>query len=410
MILNSDKIIQDLPIGNSAKEFYCEDFCACGSFGVRVSPKGRRSFFYLAKVSGKRKRITLGRFPHLNLSRALAQAYQLAARVESGADPIAEEKFYRDIPRFKDLALQMLEVEKLSERTKKEYLRIFARELFPIWGNIKLSQLEDAEVERLYKHISVYRGSNKMAERVISLLSRFFKYAKKNGLVIRIPNFSRLIETDVQESISMSSRRFLTEAELRSLFIALEEESLEIRSVYKLILYLGQRPQDITSLRWSEIRGEQWRAKKTSREALWLAPQVRSILSELAEEVGGEEFVFENSRGKALQYIRRSAKRIGQRMNSSSLWSPISLQYTVEHELYKLGAPLEVLANIVGRSTELRRLRRFRPMEDLNRDTKRFLSLWATKLYSLSQSSPSPSPFSAQEKPRASSNVVMLFD
>ena len=59
--------------------------------GVRVSPKGKRTFFITYYAEGKTKRFTLGVFPKLSLADAKTKANEY-----SESDPVAEKKAARE--------------------------------------------------------------------------------------------------------------------------------------------------------------------------------------------------------------------------------------------------------------------------------------------------------------------------
>ena len=56
-------------------------------FGVRVSPSGQKSFVLMYYVHGRKRRATLGRYPHLSLAKARAKALSMLGQVANGADP-----------------------------------------------------------------------------------------------------------------------------------------------------------------------------------------------------------------------------------------------------------------------------------------------------------------------------------
>lgn len=56
-------------------------------FGLRVSPKGTKTFVLLYRTRGRKHRLTLGRFPFMSLAEARAKALGALARVKAGEEP-----------------------------------------------------------------------------------------------------------------------------------------------------------------------------------------------------------------------------------------------------------------------------------------------------------------------------------
>ena len=61
---------------------------ALSSFGLRVHRSGARSFIVQTRIRGRRRKITLGRFPDMGITEARKQAAALLARIWAGEDPV----------------------------------------------------------------------------------------------------------------------------------------------------------------------------------------------------------------------------------------------------------------------------------------------------------------------------------
>ncbi len=55
--------------------------------GIRVSPKGRKSWNYMYRFNGKARRMTLGTYPTLTLANAHVKHAQAKEALERGNDP-----------------------------------------------------------------------------------------------------------------------------------------------------------------------------------------------------------------------------------------------------------------------------------------------------------------------------------
>ena len=54
-------------------------------------PSGVKSFFLEKKITGKAKRITLGRFGEVTAEQARKEAAKLAGQIATGGDPVADK-------------------------------------------------------------------------------------------------------------------------------------------------------------------------------------------------------------------------------------------------------------------------------------------------------------------------------
>jgi hypothetical protein len=61
-------------------------------FGVRVSPKGTKSFVLLYRVGRRQRRLTIGRYPAVSLSNARKKAQAAVGEVISGEDPADKKR------------------------------------------------------------------------------------------------------------------------------------------------------------------------------------------------------------------------------------------------------------------------------------------------------------------------------
>ena len=68
------------------KEKRYEEYEGAG-FGIRVSPKGIKSWIYRYKIDGKTDKLTLGPYPILSLSAAKKQFLDLSDLRRSGQNP-----------------------------------------------------------------------------------------------------------------------------------------------------------------------------------------------------------------------------------------------------------------------------------------------------------------------------------
>jgi hypothetical protein len=83
--------------------------------GLRITPTGTKIFIAQARVSGRKRRITVGYAPDMTLSKARAEALQMLAAMRGGVDPAADRK-----ARLRASVARSITIRELSERWMTE--------------------------------------------------------------------------------------------------------------------------------------------------------------------------------------------------------------------------------------------------------------------------------------------------
>lgn len=388
----------------SQEEFYDSRFFAGGSFGVRVSKTGRKVFFLIYSLNGRRKRMTLGTYPMMSLSEARSRAIEIRQMVDRGRDPAAENRTYSKVETFSQISALFLSshVEaRLSPKTQAEYRRMLHRDLLPCWGDRRISDIGRADIASLVEWIAQGRGSPVMADRLRALVSRIFNFALSRGFVSHNP-----ARTLSPSATAERQGRILVLEELAGLWLALEREVDPVRSFFKFLVLTGQRPGTALSVRWGDFELDSWVLRSDSPRSkpfparLPLSPQCQQLLGPLRAKSPPSEFVFASDRGKHLNHVRKAALRISKRMGLQRPWAPLDLRATVEHHLLGLGVEVEVIHYLLGRRTELKRLGKLPPTSELDLALRKCVNLWGREIARITERPPAPSP---------DSNVIPIF-
>ena len=229
---------------------------------LRVAPTGTKAWAVMYTVPGteKRARMTLGSYPATPLAKARRLAIEAHSKVEAGTDPRAEathgtmtvavlidsyvSKHARTIKSGKDLARQ---------------LRV---EVFPIIGNIRLSELHRRDVQRVLDHIND-RGAPQSERKVFGDIRSMLKWAVSRGD----------LEHDMMQGmkapgVSPPRERFLTEEEIAALWEAWPTLlPPRVTLALKLALVTGQRIGEVTGMMEDEL---------DLRKGIWTIPPSRS--------------------------------------------------------------------------------------------------------------------------------------
>ena len=115
------------------------------------------------------------------------------------------------------------------------------------------------------------------ANRVYSIVRKFFTWAVENDLIANTPVFG--LRAPNPET---SRDRILTDLELKAVWRAAEKIGYPFGTSVQLLILTGQRRGEVGNLQWSEIVGDKWsipkeRAKNGRRHEVPLSKQAMAI-------------------------------------------------------------------------------------------------------------------------------------
>ncbi|MFA9459911.1 tyrosine-type recombinase/integrase [Thiohalorhabdus sp. Cl-TMA] len=282
-----------------------------GGLGLRVTPKGTKSFFYFYKEDGRTRRLTLGTYkkpgdtkPTMSLSAARDALAAAKGQRAEGVDPAqakAEAKAEKKrTPTVADFAETYLERwAKPNKKSWEEDERVLNREVVPRLGKLKLPEVERKDLVKLVDGIRA-RGAEVQANRTLAVVRRMMNFAVERGELEHSP------ATHIKQSREKARDRVLSREEIRLLFAELDSMNLwpATRDALELILRTAQRPGEVLNLEWADVDRErgQWiipkeKAKNGEAHVVPLTEKALAILDQAAEVAGGSQWVFPASRG-----------------------------------------------------------------------------------------------------------------
>ncbi len=221
-------------------------------FGLRTFPSGaKRWVLSYRNAHGRSRLYTLGGYPELTPDQARTLALtKRGAIAATGDDPVATRAAERGVVLFGDLAARFVdEYAKLHKRSwKTDEQRI--RDYLGPWARRPAVEITRADVADAHRRIG--KDSIYTANRVVMLVSKIFTWADDTGTVpAGHPNPARRFKKFEERS----RERFMTAAEVRTLFDKLDEadENLYIRAFFRLAFLLGTRKQELLSARWDYV-------------------------------------------------------------------------------------------------------------------------------------------------------------
>ncbi len=268
-------------------------------FGLRVTQAGRKTWFVRYRHHGRLLRYTVGTCPPLELADARERADDILRAAAKGRNPQAEKRAERLAETFRELADEYLKeyAKKLKRSWRKDELAI-ERDLLPAFGDRTAKDIKRQDVKRLLKSI-VERGAPIQANRTLEILRKMFNWAVAEEIVEANP-----CAMIAKPSPEHRRDRVLSDSEIVAVWQATEAEKVSVRSIYRLLLLLAQRPGEVPKMRWPDIADEWWTipgefTKNGLAHRVPLSAPARAVLKGIKPESQETPWVFPSPRKEA---------------------------------------------------------------------------------------------------------------
>ena len=328
-----------------------EDFRDKSTRGLqlRVSPQGSKSFSFVFRLGSKMGRITIGKYPDIDLKTARLKTDEFRKLVALGVDP-------RDAKQDK-LSKQQMTV----DRMVGEFITRYAKPKNSSWkqaeNNLKLYLLGELgnrsihDVKRQDIHLIlddlVEQGKNTAANRALAHIRKFFGWLVERGYLEHSPADHIKPRHEEQER-----ERVLTDEEIRSIWNAADAMSGPYSAWLKLCFLCGQRRLETASLRRSQIIGGCWHLSgaDTKNKQLHIIPlshQAMAIVDELLNQDG--EYLIKTGRtgDKPVNGFSKAKVQLD-RYSGVSDWKIHDIRRTVATNLSKLGVDRFLLQRVMN--------------------------------------------------------------
>ena len=251
-------------------------------FGVTIAPSGAKSFFlsFTSPEDGRRKQVSLGRYPAVKLVDARRLALEYRGRIDNGVDlarekqqAIAHNIEQRSLGTLGDLLdLYIADLEQDGKRTSKEVARIKRKDIPSFLLSRPAHLVSRDDILDILAAIA-QRGAKVHSDNVRAYLRAAFELGIHAQSMTRwrgkAPKFS--IEHNPVATIKRTlarkpkGQRTLSEAEVRELWNT-ELLTPQMHLALKLILASGQRVEEVLHATWDEFDFE---------KRLWTIPGER---------------------------------------------------------------------------------------------------------------------------------------
>jgi integrase len=340
--------------------------------GLRVTPRGVKTFVHMYRFDGKARRLTLGRYakpPAVGISLATARRMQGEAKekLEAGIDPgiqvVEERRVERAAETFVELAALYIEKwAKPRKRSAAEDERILHKDVIPKFGKQKVGDIKKRDVVALLDDI-VNRGAPIAANRTLAVTRKVFNYGLKRDVPGLVVNPCSGIDAPAPEN---ERDRKLTDAEIVVFWKGLDNGSVDmsekLRRALRMLLATATRRAEVARAAWNEfdLYENVWtipasRTKNKKEHIVPLNALALSIIQDLKEldrDRGKIEsqWLFPSSRGEgpispdAISHaLRRNLPHIG--LNDLS---PHDLRRSGATALAKLKVPRFIISRVLN--------------------------------------------------------------
>lgn len=235
---------------------------------LRVTRQGTKTWLlrYRRRSDGRKRVLTLGRYPEVTLHEARQRGVEARAEVGRGGDPAEVLSAQKSAMTFFELAQKRLAEDfDIGEGTRRNYRQSLEADVYPAFGDAIARQVTPDMIARVLDVIE-RRGSLVHADRTRAAIGSTFKWAIKRrhggihsdptaGLGKRAPKAART--------------RLLTDTELAKFWHAIHREdaplSKRMRLIFQLAVLTGQRRTEIAGAMVSEVHVE-------GEQPLWVIP------------------------------------------------------------------------------------------------------------------------------------------
>jgi integrase len=329
---------------------------------LRVTNRGNRSwcFHYRSPRDGKRARATIGTYPATSLAAARGKTLEARGHVDAGTDPrdalAGQATTGMTVAALVDAYLA--DPEKSALRSKAEIERRLRRNVVPVIGEVKLSELRRRDVRNVTDPM-LRRGVKIEANRVFEDVRGVVRWAVQNEFLETNP-----LDGVKKPAEATVSDRVLSDDEVCTLWNELPKalpRSVQSQRIVRLCLVTAQRIGEVAGMVPAELdlRAREWRlpasrTKNAHTHVVPLSDLAIEIITEAMNDAGRAAPVFPRADGSLspvnVGNMIRRANVSGQFRIAS--WSAHDLRRTALTGMARLGVTPIVLGHVANhRST-----------------------------------------------------------
>lgn len=241
---------------------------------LMVKPTGRKLWYLKYYYLNKEKKLALGPFPEISLTRARELRFEARMLLVEGKDPSAHKQEQKRIKireagnTFELVAREWLQhkEELWAENTRRTKLRRLEMYVFPVIGSMTLNEIGPITLLECIRKIEAAKAYD-VARRMKQVISSVFKYAVLTG---RVDGNPTLALEGALKPVKRGHFASISIKELPELLEMMDRNDarvfLQTRLAMELMLLTFVRTSELIKAQWDEFDLD---------EAMWIVPEER---------------------------------------------------------------------------------------------------------------------------------------
>jgi integrase len=316
---------------------------------LRVSDTGRKAWTYFYRLkNGKviQRRMTLGMYPAMSVEQAHKAWREARDLVQVGRDPMAAAESALPPMSFAAVFEEWLKRDQAGNRSARRIETRMRALVLPSWQGRLITEIDRRACLAVIDDVAD-SGRVVLARRVFSHLHRLFVWCVGRGIIEVNP-----LQHAEKPGSETPRERVLTDHEIVKLWHASAKLKPYYRDALRLLLLTGARKQEISELRWDEIKDgaihlEGERTKTGKAHLIPLSSAARRIIGQI--ERNGDH-VFRTDNGGPITNWS-GAKLTLDKLSGVNGWIIHDVRRTVATGLQKAGVPLPVTEAVLGHTS-----------------------------------------------------------
>ena len=313
-------------------------------FGVRVTGRGVKSYFVVTRLGRQKIRVTLGKYPALPLADARDKAREVLESAMGGIDP---RRTTPTAPKTIEALIEEFErrhLPNLKPKTQIQYRNALKNFAQRFKGRDPVT-INKRELRAMLDDI-VDDGTPIHANRNLAVVRKLFNWAVERGIMDMSPCYG--LKAPSKEK---HRTRFLSMAEIKSLWSALYTVHPIQAAFVKTLLLTGQRRETVATMRRSNIESGVWtipreKIKGDRTHSIPLSSQLLELIDGLPRQ-GDEDIVFTHDGRSTFSGYSKLKQRLDEAAPIDE-WRYHDLRRTAGTHIARLGFQRLVVSKILG--------------------------------------------------------------
>jgi len=308
---------------------------------LQVQPTGYRSFFTFYCYNNRPHWYVISNAGRIGLDDARRLSARVSLQVAEGNNPEAERRAERSHGTFAELALAYRErYAKKHNKSWQQAAALVDRYLLPKWGRLPASAVSRTDARTILEKVPAPILSNQIRYAG----SAIYNWGEKQELVSNNPF------RGIDLNPTASRERVLSDSEVPVFWQAFDNAGLARSMALKFILLTGQRPGEVSHMRYEHIVDGWWQMpgapdaklgwpglKNKQSHRVWLSKAAHEVIAAMAADDSASGFVFANSHQGAVNGLDDAMREICATLGIKDKVTPHDLRRTHGSAITRLG-------------------------------------------------------------------------